>query len=83
MDAYGSSAPGERASWIFRFARQTHHVLSEINETNKRVTAMRLGYGVAESDRAPDTYAEFLFRASLVTRHEPSARRRSAGRRVR
>ena len=83
MDAYGSSASGERASWIVRFARQAHHVLSEINEANKRATTMRLAYGTAESDRAPDTYAEFLFRSSLVTRHEPPAHRRSAGRQVR
>ena len=83
MDAYGPSASGERASRILRFARQTRRVLSEINEANKRVTAMRLGYGMAESDRAPDTYAEFLFRSSLVTLHEPSAHRRGAGRRVR
>jgi hypothetical protein len=83
MDAYSSSAPGQRASWIVRSARQVHHVLSEINEANKRATMMRLAYGVAESDRAPDTYAEFLFRSSIVTRHEPPARRRSAGRQVR
>ena len=83
MDAYSSSASGERASWILRFARQIHHVLSEINEANKRVTTLRLAYGMAESDRAPDTYAEFLFRAGLVCLHEPPARRRSAGRQVR
>jgi len=83
MDAYSSSASGERASWILRFARQTHHVLSEINEANKRATTMRLAYGMAESDRAPDTYAEFLFRSSLVSLHEPPARRRSTGRQVR
>jgi hypothetical protein len=83
MDAYSSSGTGERASWIVRFARQTHHVLSEINEANKRATKMRLAYGMAESDRAPDTYAEFLFRSGLVTLHEPPAHRRSAGRQVR
>jgi hypothetical protein len=83
VDGYSSSASGQRASWIVRSARQVHHVLSEINEANKRATAMRLGYGMAESDHAPDTYAEFLFRSSLVTLHEPSAHRRSAGRQVR
>ena len=83
MDAYSSSASGERASWILRFARQTHHVLSEINRANKQATMLRLSYGLAESDHAPDTYDEFLFRSSLVTLHEPPARRRSAGRQVR
>src|SRR5215813_4174295 len=83
MGAYSSSASGQRASWIVRSARQVHHVLSEINEANKRATMMRLAYGVAESDRAPDTYAEFLFRSRIVTVHEPSAHRRGAGRPVR
>jgi hypothetical protein len=83
MDAYSSSASGERASWILRFARQTHHVLSEINRANKQATMLRLSYGLAESDDAPDTYAEFLFRSRIATLREPPARRRSAGRQVR
>jgi hypothetical protein len=59
MDAYSTSAAGQRASWIVRFARQASHVFSEINWANKRMTALMLSYGV-ESDLAPDTYAEFL-----------------------
>jgi hypothetical protein len=42
-----------------------------------------LSYGMPETDRAPDTYAEFLLRSRAVTRREPSADRRAAGRRVR
>jgi hypothetical protein len=83
MDAYSTSAPAERASWIISFARQASHVFSEINWANKRMTALMLSYGVAESDRAPDTYAEFLLRSRVTVFHEPAARRRSAGRRVR
>jgi hypothetical protein len=40
-------------------------------------------YGVAESNRAPDTYAEFLLRLPAAARHEPPARRRAAGHPVR
>ena len=83
MDAYSTSASARRASGIIRFARQANHVFSEINWANKRMTALMLSYGVAESDRAPDTYAEFLLRSRITVFHEPAARRRSAGRRVR
>jgi hypothetical protein len=46
-------------------------------------SSLMLSYGLAESDRAPDTYEEFLLRASAAYRREPSARRRAAGHRVR
>ena len=83
MDAYSTSAAGQRTSWIVRFARQASYVFSEINWANKRMTALRLSYGVAESDCAPDTYAEFLLRSRISIRHEPPARRRGAGHQVR
>ena len=81
MDAYSTSAAGQRSSWIVRFARQASHVFSEINWANKRMTALMLSYGV-ESDLAPDSYAEFLFRSRVTVFHEPAARRRSAGHQV-
>ena len=81
MDAYSTSAAAQRASCIVRFARQAHHVFSEINWANKRMTALMLSYGV-ESDLAPDTYAEFLLRSRVTIIHEPAARRRSAGHQV-
>lgn len=68
---------------VSSLARRVHDVVSEMNYATRRVTELRLSYGVAESDRAPDTYAEFLLRTAATTRHEPSARRRAAGRRVR
>jgi hypothetical protein len=55
MDAYNPSATTQRASWIVRFARQTGHVLGEIHEANKRANRLLFSYGLAESDRAPDT----------------------------
>jgi len=83
MDAYSSSAPSQRASWVAGFAHRIHHVFSEINQANKRASMLMLSYGLAESDRAPDTYAEFLLRSRATILHEPTASRRSAGRQVR
>ena len=82
MDANRTSPPGQRASWIARFARQAGYVFSEINWANKRMTTLMLSYGV-ESDRAPDSYAEFLFRSRVTVFREPAASRRSAGHQVR
>jgi hypothetical protein len=82
MGAYSTSAAGQRASWIVRFARQANYVFSEINWANKRMTALMLSHAV-DPDLAPDTYAEFLFRSRITVFHEPTASRRSAGRPVR
>ena len=55
-------------------------MFSEINWANKRMTALMLSYGVAESDRAPDTYAEFLLRSRITssTNQQPAAAARAA-----
>ena len=83
MDAFSSpSSPGKRASWLVRLARRLRYVASEVNYAEKRVSALRLSYGVAESDRSPDTYAEFLLRSATVTTPEPPARRRASGRQI-
>ena len=84
MDAYSSpSPPSRRASWIVRFARRVYHVFSEINRANNRASRLLFAYGLPESDRAPDTYAEFLLRSRATILHEPAARRRAAGHPVR
>jgi hypothetical protein len=67
---------------MVRLARRFSYVADEISYAQKRVLAVRLGYGVAESDRAPDTYGEFLLRSAVVTTHEPPARSRASGRQV-
>ncbi len=82
MDAYISPA-SQRASWVVSLARRVHDAVSEMNYASKRMTELMLSYGLAESDQAPDTYAEFLLRTPATTRHEPSARGRAAGRPVR
>jgi hypothetical protein len=61
-------------STITRIARRVRAVLSEMNYASTRVTALRLSDGLEQSDRAPDTYAEFLLRTSVTTLHEPPAR---------
>jgi hypothetical protein len=83
MDAYSSpSVPSQRASWVLSFARRVHDTVSEMNYASNRLLELTLCCSLAESDQAPDTYAEFLLRTSAVSVHEPSARRRGAGRPV-
>jgi len=61
-------------SWIVGLARRVRHAISEINDATTRASALMLTYGMAETNRAPDTYAEFLLRTSATTVHEPPAR---------
>ena len=84
MDAYlSSSAPRQRASWVSSLARRVGHVVSEIHRATKVASALMLSYGVAESNRAPDTYAEFMIRSRATILREPAASRRARGRPVR
>ena len=55
-------------------ARRVRAVLAEMNYASARITALKLAEGLEPSDRAPDTYAEFLLRTSVVSLHEPPAR---------
>jgi hypothetical protein len=83
MDAYSSpSSSIRRASWMARLARRISYAVGEMNYAQKRILAVRLGYGVVESERAPDSYSEFLLRSAVVTMHEPPARNRACGRPV-
>ena len=60
-------------------ARRVCHVASEMRHATTVASSLMLSYGVAESNRAPDTYAEFLLRTPAASRREPSARSRAAG----
>ena len=62
------------ASLARRGFRGFQAVLSEMNYASARMTALRLSEGLEQSDRAPDTYAEFLLRTSVTSLHEPPAR---------
>jgi hypothetical protein len=55
-------------------ARRVRAVLDEMNYASARITALKLSEGLEPSDRAPDTYAEFLLRTSVISLHEPPAR---------
>ena len=83
MDAYSSSPLSQRASWVSSLARRVGHVVSEIHRAIKVASALMLSYGVAESNRAPDTYAEFMIRSRATILREPAASRRACGRPVR
>jgi hypothetical protein len=61
-------------STVTCFTRRIRGVLSEMNYASARLTALRLSQGVEQSDRAPDTDAEFLLRTSSSLLHEPPAR---------
>jgi hypothetical protein len=61
-------------STITRIARRVRAVVSEMNYASTRATALMISDGLEHSDRAPDTYTEFLLRTSVTTMHEPPAR---------
>ena len=55
-------------------ARRVRAVLSEMNYASTRATEMLMYNASEPGDKAPDTYAEFLFRTARPTLHEPPAR---------
>ncbi len=57
--------------------RRVASTIREMNDAVKLSTEYRLSRGIGFGDEAPDTYAEFLFRTSATSIHEPSAARRS------
>jgi hypothetical protein len=70
-----------RTSTAARFARRVVHVVAECNYAQRRALALRTtpdAY-LADADKAPDDYAEFLFRSSSALLHEPAAARRVPG----
>ena len=75
------------AAWISalaRFGRRVADIVAECNYAQRRMLALRTSpdrYG-ADANKAPDTYAEFLFRASDAPLHEPAASGRAHGRPV-
>lgn len=68
------------AAAAVRLARRVAGLIAECNEAQCRLAALRMAPDMyaTDSDHAPDTYAEFLFRTSGWLRHEPSARDRAA-----
>jgi hypothetical protein len=65
-------------SALARFGRRVAGVLAECDYAQRRLLELRMtpdAY-LPDRDRAPETYAEFLFRTSGALLHEPTAARR-------
>ena len=60
--------------------RTVADVIEECNYAQRRMLQLRLNPEryVINSDQAPDTFAEFLFRTSGLLIHEPAANKRFA-----
>ena len=75
------------ATWtsaLARFGRRVVDVVAECNYAQRRMLALRTSpdrYGT-DPNKAPGTYAEFLFRTSNAPLHEPAASGRAHGRPV-
>ena len=71
-------------SALARFGRRVADIAAECNYAQRRLLALRTNpdaYG-ADRNKAPETYAEFLFRTSSALLHEPSASGRARSRPV-
>ena len=69
-------------SALGRFGRRVADIVAECNYAQRRMLALRTSpdrYGV-DANKAPDTYADFLFRTSNAPLHEPAASGRARGR---
>jgi hypothetical protein len=77
--------PAARRNWLSRTASAVLGVIDEMNDAQRRALRARLSYDqfLPNPAKAPDTYQEFLLRTCGPVRHEPTARQRTAGRRVR
>jgi hypothetical protein len=72
------------ASWtnaLTRFGRRVAGLVAECNYAQRRVFTLRTTPDafLADRDKAPDEYAEFLFRTSSALLHEPTAVGRAHG----
>ena len=71
-------------SALGRFGRRVADIVAECNYAQRRMLALRTNpdaYRVGGA-KAPDDYAEFLFRTSDALLHEPTASGRAHGRPV-
>jgi len=70
-----------RASALTRFGRRVADLIAECNYAQRRAFTLRTTPDafLADRDKAPDEYAEFLFRTSSTLLHEPAAACRADG----
>jgi hypothetical protein len=66
---------------LARLARRIADIIAECNYAQRRMAALRTTPDryLTNGDKAPDTYAEFLFRTSGPPLREPPAARRVNG----
>jgi hypothetical protein len=71
-------------SYLARLGRRIADIVAECNYAQRRVFALRTAPDryLAGGNKAPDNYAEFLFRTSSAMLHEPTASGRAHGRPV-
>ena len=72
------------ASALARLGRRIAGIVAECNYAQRRMFALRTAPDLylANRDKTPDDYAEFLFRTSSALLHEPAASGRGHGRPV-
>jgi hypothetical protein len=70
-----------RTNVLTRFGRRVAGLVAECNYAQRRAFELRTTPDAfpAERDKAPDDYAEFLFRTSSPLLHEPAAAGRTHG----
>ena len=66
---------------LARFGRRVADVIAECNYAQRRLTTLMTNPDtyLADRDKAPDDYAEFLYRTSGALLREPAAGRRADG----
>jgi hypothetical protein len=69
---------------LARFGRRITDIAAECHYAQRRAITVMTSPDtyLAEGNKAPDNYAEFLFRTSSQLRHEPAAAGRASGRPV-
>jgi hypothetical protein len=70
-----------RTNALTRFGQRVAGLVAECNYAQRRVFMLQTNPDafLAERDKAPDDYAEFLFRTSSPLLHEPAAGGRRHG----
>ena len=66
---------------LARFGRRVADVIAECNYAQRRLTTLMTNPDtyLADRDKAPDDYAEFLYRTSGALLHEPTSGHRTSG----
>lgn len=77
-------AMATRTGALARLGRRIADIMADWNHAQRRMLALWTAPDayLPDGDKAPDHYAEFLFRTSSTLLHEPTASRRARGRTV-